>query len=152
MPGRRDRGGPRLSKEGMPSFTYALTLRVWGAFDPAPLAGLAGGDAPLVHKRGPVPPAVAEAETAVAVDEDYYSQHLVTEGEEDIEDDLYELCRSLEEIRSTGWSLAGTSRAELFVSLRGTRTFGFTVKEDLLSRLGELGLSLSFDIDPGAER
>jgi len=136
----------------MPSFTCALTLRVWGKFDPAPLAGLAGGDWPRIHKGGPASAAIAETEAAVAMGEDFFSQHLLSLAEDDIEDDLYEVCRSLEELRSAGWSLAGTARAEPFVSLHGAHNFGFTLKEDLLSRFGELGLSLSFAVDPGAGR
>lgn len=141
----------------MPHYSYSISLRVFHpSIDPEEISQTLSLTPARMCKAGAPRQTPKGTPLEGVYRETFWYTKIVPEGERSSNDTLLEeflldVSQQLQPHREFFARVrAEEGRAELYLGTFGDRNYGFEFSPQLLASFGELGVSLSFDVYPGA--
>jgi hypothetical protein len=141
----------------MPHYSYSISLRVFHpTIDPVEISKTLSLSPARMCKVGAPRQTPKGTPLEGVYRETFWYTKLVPEGERSSNDTLLEefLFDTYQQLRAHREFFARVraegGRVELFIGTFGDRNYGFEFSPQLLASFGEFGVSLSFDVYPGA--
>jgi hypothetical protein len=131
----------------MNPYKYTISLIIIGDFEAERLKDGLGLDDAVIKNKGDKRGTKVDGEV-VYRERSSIRKLFYREAEGDVLGSINEICSLLESKSVLYLKVSQEHHVELFIGLFGNKNFGFELDCATLKRVGQLGLSLSFDVYP----